>query len=268
MSKIKTINKLLNNEVILIYQQGKVASRSIAASIEKSSNLNTLKKHSFYNHITKSLFKNYKSTDYYLKQVVNNFKKIKTKIILELLKRNEKLKIITLVREPISRNISFYFQDFQIPLMDLNCHNDNTKVKNTNLDKLISDFYKNFNHFQGVNWFDNEIKRSFNIDVFDYRFNKDGGVSIIEDKNLQIMIIKLEKIKKVESNIGDFLGVNNFQLLKKNMSQKKWYNGIYNKFKSEILINNEYINELYDSKYMKHFYSENEINLFKEKYMS
>lgn len=267
LNKLKTINMLRNEKIILIYQHGKVASTTLANSIENQG-IKTIKQHSFYNNITKDIFVNYKSSKFYNKSKDSLISTIKRRIILYLLKMNSNVKIISLVREPISRNISFYFQEFQIPLMDIAKSTNHTVSKNFNIDKLIDDFYLNFNHQHGIKWFDNEFKKSFGVDVFNHEFNSKKGYSIINQNDLDIMIIKLEKIKDLKEQIKKFVGLKKFKLIKENLASKKWYSEVYKEFKSKIEINEEYIDLLYNSRYMKHFYTKKEIKDFKDDYLS
>lgn len=266
MESLKKINTYLNQEIYLIFQMGKVASKSIENSINKSKK-KCLHLHSFKKSIVRELFNEYQSKNYYCNNIKDLELLIKKQIILRLLKINKNINIITLVREPISRNLSFYFQDFQIPLMEISKNRDTTSAEKINIENFINDFHKNFNHEHGVNWFDNHFKKSFGIDIYKYPFNKEEGYQIIEKKNLNILVLKLEKLNKLENIIGQFIHETNFSLDNSNQGNKKWYGSIYNKFKKEIVFPEKFINELYSSKFMKHFYTDNEISVFKNKYL-
>lgn len=264
LSKIK---KYKNDNLILIYQQGKVGSRSLSNSIKKK-NISQITIHSFHSKIATQLFNNYNSKKYYISKLNNIHYKTKMFFLLKLLKNNKKLKIISLVREPISRNISFYFQDFQIPLMEISSNRDTTISKNINIEVFIDDFFKNFNHTNGINWFDNELKKYFDLNIYKYPFDKERGYSIIKKDNIEFLIIKLEKLNRLKKGnlFNDFLNVKNFNLTRKNDSKEKWYDCIYKDFKESIVFSEKYINRIYNSKYMRHFYTNEEILKFKNYY--
>ena len=83
-----------------------------------------------------------------------------------------------------------------------------------------------------------------------------------------ILILKTETDDVVKKHaIELFLGMNlKSEIVNENESKNKEYSEIYNEFRSSIDIPIDYINKLYDSKYMKHFYSNYEIHNLKKKW--
>jgi len=258
--------KYVSEKNILIYQMGKVGSSSLTESL-KELNILGLNIHSFFMPIPNSLFKKYKSIKYYWPKTKLLFYCCFFRMQFYLLKQRKKLKIITLTREPISRNISFYFQDFQIPIMEVMKDNPESS-KNGNIKLLFKDFFQNFNHCHGVNWFDKEFKRAFNINVYKYPFDKDKGYTIIKERNLEILVIKVEKLNELEAVVGEFIGRPEFRLINENEGYKKWYSCLQNNFVNSIEFSEEYVESLYDTKYMHHFYTDTEIARFRKKYLT
>ncbi|GGF26143.1 hypothetical protein GCM10010954_26410 [Halobacillus andaensis] len=176
------------------------------------------------------------------------------------------MKIISIVREPVSRNLSMYFQAFHVPLMDINSSTDNRQESNTNLQAFRNDFFNKFNHHYGVNWFDDEFKKTWGIDIYEYPFHKEEGYTVIEKGNVEVLLLKMEKLNDSEEVIRDFLEMEEFTLKNENMGDKKWYQSVYREFKQNIEPSEEYLDDLYRSKYMDHFYTKEETEAFMAKY--
>src|SRR5699024_4370848 len=107
-------------------------------------------------------------------------------IILFAFKRKRKQKIITLVRDPLSRNISSYFHQMG--------EQKEVNLKGLSFEQLVENFEKKMNHDAPLVWFDLEIQKYFNIDVYKYKFDKKQGYTIISEGNVEILIIQMEKM--------------------------------------------------------------------------
>lgn len=241
---IDKLTKFIKSEFLLIYQMGKVASTSIENSLKRRSDLkfHIYHIHSFYSPISYEMFKNFNCVKYYHSLWDRFIYYIRNVIILSLFKRNKRIKIISLVREPVSRNVSMFFQDIQIPVFELSKLFDNRLDSNSNLKALEKIFYDKLNHNYGVEWLDNELKRAFGIDVYKYDFNKEKGFSLIKQGNIELMIIKMEKINELEKEIGEFLDIKDFRLVNENTSEKKWYSCVYKEFIKNFRPSEDYIN--------------------------
>ena len=257
-------------KIILLYQMGKVASRTVKTSMEKAG-YKVWGPHSIMRPLTTQLFSykqkykfiGIKSKIKHLIDILYDFK------CYILAKKRKPLKIVTIVREPISRNMSLFFQTIHIPLMHITSTSNVTKVENYTIERFQYEFFTNFNSSHGINWFDNELKRYFGLDVYKYEFNKEKGYEIIKEKNIELLIIKMENLNKIGSeSLNQFLGEQSIELLNSNMAEKKWYSCVYKEFMNSIEFSNEYINNLYNSKFMKHFYTDEEIIGYKKKFSS
>ncbi len=244
---------------------GKVGSTSITASL-KETNYFPIHIHSFFTPLSTDMYQNYHSIKYYRTWSYRMNYYLKNQLILSLFKKRKKLKIITLTREPISRNASMYFHAFHVPLMDINKFTDNRKESNTNLPSFRQDFYDKFNHQYGINWFDHEFKRAWGVDVYDYPFNQDQGYSIIKKGNMEILVLQMEKLDHSEEVIRDFLELEEFELKRENTGNKKWYHSVYKEFKQGLYPEDNYIENLYNSKFMQHFYHNEDIEAYRSKF--
>ncbi|MBD5523511.1 MAG: hypothetical protein HDR04_03660 [Lachnospiraceae bacterium] len=225
---------LHNDEIILIYQKGKVGSSSVYRSL-RNYNRNVLHCHTLADI-------GEKEDD--LCKLLN-------------LKSG---KIITLVRDPIARRISEMWENIA-----------SMERYSTNVDfSEIESYYFKKGFWHGdAEWFDEQIKTFFNIDIFEYPFDTEKGYTIIKQGNIEVLLLTLEKLNNLEEVIGNFLGIKSFQLSRNNVGKEKLYRFAFQSFKRNFTISEEEIEELYrKSKYMKYFYSEQEREEFYAKWVS
>jgi hypothetical protein len=183
------------------------------------------------------------------------------KLYGDVIMNNRTARFITLVREPIARNISAFFQNF-------------TRFTGHRLEKphpdpeeLVSFFFQNYRHTIPLTWFDAEIKKTLGIDVFDHPFPAEKGYQFISWNKFELLILKLETKDTVkEKAIKSFLGLEQFTLRKRNTANKKKYSKIYRDFLEHIRFPREYIDAMYESAYAKHFYTTDEIHSFRKKW--
>ena len=249
---------------ILVYSAGKVGSASIAKSI----GYNSLHIHNFL-------------PSFNCLEDTNDRRELLRGIINE----KEKIKIITMVRDPIARDLSGAFQSLADPSrwMYRNLSNDFCE---SILDIMKESFYgenstcyveddklwkNNYDIRKGnigwlFNWFNIELNEIFGINVFEYPFDKEKGYSVIVKGNVECLVIKLEKLEDCCDIIGRFVGLENFELKKINFGHEKPYFGLYKSVKEQIRIPSEMINFYYEGKYIQHFYTEKEITSFRDKW--
>jgi hypothetical protein len=170
--------------------------------------------------------------------------------------RNERqrAKVITLVREPIGRNISAFFQNYQ--------RFTGVKYKRSYLatDKLIELFFSGYVHKVPLNWFDDELKQTLGIDVYKYKFPKEDGHLEIREGRIELLVIKTEiPDQSKAAAIEKFLDLDNFHLKRSNIGNQKNYADAYRKFRNEIYFPQSYVDQMLASKYAQHFCSHCEL---------
>ena len=177
--------------------------------------------------------------------------------------------VISMTRELIGRNISWFFEHISIKEYSENYVGSEEYVLNMSIDDLKHHFYHNISskvHFESANWFDENFKKNLDFDVYDYTFDIQKGFSVYDDR---FLIIRFEDMRRVgEKSIRDFTGIDNFYFVNNiNNGFQKWYSEKYIGFLKEP-VPEWYINMMYDTKLMRHFYSKDEIDCFKKKYLN
>jgi len=172
------------------------------------------------------------------------------------------LKIITLTRDPVARNISAYFENLDI------IHKKQDAHKKESYFTLISKFIESYEHEIPLNWFDKKLGEVTGINVFDYEFPKNKGFLIINKLNIQVLIMHVELPDETKNKIiGDFIDHAGFTLEKHNISSQKKYSTQYANFLDQIKLPNSYVEYLLNSKYSKHFYSDQDLKFFRNKWI-
>lgn len=115
-------------------------------------------------------------------------------------------------------------------------------------------------------WFEDELKSGLDINIFEYPFDKEAGYQIIKIDEYEILLYRLESMNSLEEVFEEFLNIKDFKLVRDNEANYKWYNESYQNFLENVTMPQEYIDISYNSKYMKHFYTEEEILKFREKW--
>ena len=78
-------------------------------------------------------------------------------------------KLVSIFREPVARNVSVFFLSIDAFVDNFQHRYQNGEIGNR---ELLEIFLDKFPHHQPVEWFDNEIKNVFGINIFDHIFPK------------------------------------------------------------------------------------------------
>lgn len=233
-----------------IYQMGKVGSSTLYKSIPNAAQ--------FHNFDTDTPQKYFAPVEERLYQRLRwKFWFFAIKFRIKYLKlKNQKIKFISIARDPIARNISGYFQTLEGKKNKLDM----------NISSLRKDFLNNTNHLAPLVWFDKELNRHFGIDIYKYPFNKEKGYIIIKEKNYEVFLVTLESLSKNLTELEEYINFESLDLSSENRATNKWYSNLYKDFKNKVDIPENYIKKMYNSKYTNYFYSDEQIDKFKHRW--
>lgn len=265
-----------DNNAILIYQPGKVGSSTIRDS------LNAVKKNCVHLHRL---------------DPPPGCDEIQNKYWMHFYTwiKNQPRKIITLVRNPFMRDLSGLFQNtniryFRYPFMVGNAVSNmyfpgEDDIQNLADDKdLVTVFGKlvpasneycdycvrvmtQMGHMNyEFDWFDLQLKKYFDIDVYRYPIDKKAGYTIIKEDNLEVLVLRLENLKNLENVIGEFVEAENFRLINANEAQNKIYKYLYKYVRENIVLPKEYFNCYMNNEKALHFYTKEELQGFLEEF--
>jgi hypothetical protein len=272
------IAPLLNwRDPILIYQMGKVGSSSIRNSLFRCQDPCTqlvLMSHEFFPIRNRDLRRIDIEPEYrddvireieHDQRVFQQFglrkrmgwrfreKFYTERIYKAYVKPKHELRVITLVREPIANNVSMFFQ-----LID---HYIGTTIEQSghDIESIIQIFLDQYMHTRPLTWFGAEEKTTLGIDVFKYPFPIAQGYNIVSNDNVSMLVLKVELDDQTKSRaIAEFLGLDNFEIVRSNVTSDKSHAKQYAEFKQRIRVPARLLDEMYESKYARFFYSEEE----------
>lgn len=203
----------------VIYQMGKVGSTSLEQALPASLHVHTLYDHhpcQWKRELTRSWLKR---NFYFWAQRF-------------LLRRRSSIKIISLVREPVERSVSMFFQELPFWLTKhIIDFSFNTRSEREDL--LMEAYEQTFDHDYYDKWFDREIKRFSGIDIFSYNFDNEKGYLNIKHGKYELLVLKMERLNDLRQVICDFSGVE-IDLVHTNSGEEKWYVPLYRDFKNKI----------------------------------
>ena len=178
-----------------------------------------------------------------------------------------KWKVIALVRDPVSRNVSSFFQHLQFNFPTLK---EIDKTDPNRVDTLTNTFLleSEGTHRFPLTWFHKEVRDIFGIDVFKTPFPFDQGYEIYEGEKADLLVIRLEDLDNCGSKaLEAFLGLKDVELLTVNKASGKSYDGGYKTFKNSLRLPATYLDRMYSSRMARHFYQPHEIEIFRSKWV-
>lgn len=241
---------------IIIYQMGKVGSNSIMKSLKVCGVGPVFHVHRINPENIEAVRREY---------IIRNQRPpeewLGSRLYTDVIKKEKMAKFITIVREPIGRNISAFFQNID-SFVDADCSYNYLSAQ-----ELCNIFIARYSHIVPLTWFNVEVNQVLGIDVFSYPFPREKGYLFIERNNFQLLIVKseLDDLTK-EEVIGMFLGIRNFKLIRSNVGAEKNYASVYTRFVNDVILPETYIETMCSSGYTRHFYTETEIQAIRVKW--
>ena len=181
----------------------------------------------------------------------------------EFIIKKRPVKIITAVRDPISQSVSNFFHKYTFYT------GDSVTDPKLNINAMMDIFLKTRIDISWESWFEENIKKYLEVDIYDYPFSSDKGYLTLKKENFDILLLKTETDNPLkEEAIKLFLGLDSFVIEDQNVGDQKEYSKIYKAFKENAKFSNRYLENIRNSKYLNLFYSEKEIDLMFQRWSS
>ncbi len=219
--------------VVLNYQMGKVGSSTVAKYL-RDSGYCEWHIHRFYD------------TPVAVRKPKNRLFRALDLIVLKIvLAAPGRALIISGVRDPVSRDISMFFQVSE-KLYDL-------APETAPLETMIEAFEQKFPCGACCKWFDDELKRAVGIDVFAHPFDKEAGYQVIETRRTALFLYRLDKLDRLETSLVEFFDLPDYKLIETNRNERKTYSRKYSDFKAAYATRPHTPN-LDEIRFMGHFF--------------
>lgn len=252
--KLKFYN-FKKNPPVIILTPGKVGSSSVYYTLKRKIDNPVFHIHNISEQGIKSSSKEHLNSDRKslpLHLIISDFLRKK------LEDYNGHRFIICIIREPVSRAISAFYQNTEFYKNTIEKNNLNIDT-NASLETLNTIFKENITqHLE--NWFQTEIYQEFDIDVFSKPFNLQKGYQLFHAEKSSLLLLKMESMNKIFTNaIKELLDIDKeISLENANIAENKHYAASYAEAKKYFRLNKVQLDEIIQSRYFQHFYLEQE----------
>jgi hypothetical protein len=171
-----------------------------------------------------------------------------------------RLKLISLVRDIVARNVSTFYYALPefVPGWKEMLNNNSLTVEYLHGVFLSKRSYE----ATALNWFEEQMKPVFDIDVYETPFPKGSGYKIYSTPKADLLVMRLESLNQCANQaVQEFLGLPNFELSRINTGDERKTGELQRLFKSRPLPL-EYVQRMYNSRLSRHFYTDAELQAF------
>jgi Putative capsular polysaccharide synthesis protein len=253
------------NHLLFVYQMGRVGSNSIKQSLEhayKSLSINTPVLHGHYLANFETVEKRARLDLQEPGPFMHDLITVEQTVRQSMAKMSEhhRLKLISLVRDPVARNVSTFF-------FALNAFSPQWKQRFAEDSINPAEWHQMFLAkrayvLTALHWFEEQMEPVFDIDVYATPFPIEKGYQIYSSAKADLLLLRLESLEQcAQEAFLEFLGLHNFKLLKTNTGDNRATGTLYRLFKTQPLTR-EYVEWTYSFRLARHFYTEEELERF------
>lgn len=181
-------------------------------------------------------------------------------------------KVITLVRDPVARELSEFFHHLperQPELLAAPLNEQAIERAMSLVQTTLSGYPAGYSKF-AAEWFDNELAGTFGINVRGYAFDRSLGYLQIQHPRADVLVLRLEELKHCFNRIlPSFLGINRpIEMQRENVGLDKPYAGIYRAVLERLSVPKDVSARICRAPWARHFYSLSERDAFIERWAS
>ncbi|MCI4645881.1 MAG: putative capsular polysaccharide synthesis family protein [Hyphomonadaceae bacterium] len=243
---------------LLIHQMGRVGSTSIYNAVKdlpeyRTYHTHILNRQKLHQYVTRRRNGRLKMPNH----VYDSFEVISTVLGLE-----PKIKIISLVREPMARNVSAFFNN-----LDSFGFRSKAAREDAKAEELLERFAA-YDHKIPVHWFSEEIRDVFGFTIFNTPFSHEKKRLVIQKDGISVLVLRVEDSDEEKcAAICDFLEVDTVTFTEDNVGSGK-FGPEYEKFKHLFNPSQKLVDSVLNSRLVSHFYTDEEIQGMRRKWAS
>lgn len=171
-------------------------------------------------------------------------------------------KVVTMVRDPIARNISLIFQlgSRLIPGFAARC--DAGRLDPV---EVFDEFEHAFpEQVDCMRWFRDELRTVFEIDPFAQRFDRAAGYQVYRGPVADVLLLRTEDLDRCGARaLRSFLGLDAVRWCRVNVRAQKRHSGRYARLLAGLELPVAYVDRIYDAPEVQHFYTPAELDRFR-----
>jgi hypothetical protein len=167
--------------------------------------------------------------------------------------------VITTVREPIAQAVSAFF------------HGSIRRgvAAGASVDELSAELLDEHWERAPLRWFDREFAPALGIDVFAHPFDPQVGHGVIDTPAARVLLLRQENLDTAPETLARFLGVAApVAVTARNQATAKEYGDRYGEFLREVRVPDPVLDDVYGSRYARHFYADSELTRFRRRWQS
>ena len=170
---------------------------------------------------------------------------------------SHRIKVITLVRDPIAQYISAQFQTLEHePISRKDPDTAARQLRGAVLNEDKATF----------GWFGREMEPLLGVNPIAEAFDRKAGYSLLSAPRADILVLKLERLSDLlPSVVGPFVG-KDLSVARANVGKEKAYAAYYKEVLGRFHLTKEECRRVYSHPHVKHFYSAEEIDQFVQKW--
>ncbi len=169
--------------------------------------------------------------------------------------------IITMIREPIASAVSAFF--YRLAKSDDDVFR--TCVESNDPEPLLRKHNFDFDEIERLylKWLDSEVGATLGLDVYHRPFDRAQGSQVYRQEKFDLLVAKLEcDDRLLEDTIRGFLSLDAFRLTRRNTALEKPYHELYESFRRRLALAPELVHRIYAHRSVRHFYTDDEIDRF------
>lgn len=237
---------------LLVYQMGKVGSATVVAALE-AAGLEPLHLH-FLGRQAAAARRSYRDRGLPLPYHFH----LERALGMRLRWTRERVRIVTLVRDPIARQISSAYQTRE--------RDDYPTADAPGMRKRLEDELSAPDALDYCyRWFDDEIAEVFGVDVLAQPFDRHAGFSICRGERAEVLVLKLERLDALWPVLESFVGCE-VAPARANVRSRQSGGETYVPVRDALRLPRARLAELYDHRWVRHFYREDEVAGFVERW--
>lgn len=254
-----------DDDLILVHQMGRAASMTVTNTIRSMN----LEKPVFHTH--------WLNADSVRERVnrVNSWKnagmgplnvRVAELLSPEIENRLEarQWQLVSIIREPVARNVSAFFLDIDRFFNDFQIRYQRGEISIAQMHEV---FLEEFPHDMPLDWFEVEVQDPFGIDIFAVPYRDSDGYAIARHDNVSLLVMKLDRLNDCfKPAFREFFGKAPGRLVNTHVTEKSQLASAYKEFISQAQFPRAYLDRMYDCKYVRHFYTDTEIESFRTKW--
>ena len=237
---------------VLLYQMGKVGSTSVHRSLEESADVIALHVHRL------------SAAGIAAAERTGNDPSISRGHIIRrhIVDRGRRAPVVSLVRDPIARNLSAYFHRLDVYWPQWRGWQQIPR------EAILQSFLDTYPHQIPLTWFDRELHDVIGIDVYAQPFDAERGFGVVDHQTHPTIVLRTDlPDEQKAAALSDFLDVPIRQANRTNVGADKGSGAVYRDFMKGLVLPEDHVNHMLGSRMATHFFAPRELEGLRRKWL-